>query len=149
MTTITAILGGEKQLGVKIREELDFDKLIRKGMPYAVIEYLKDKLKLADEEIAKIIGTSIRTLSRRRQHPGKKGTEEQRLSPVESDRLYRLAKIYALAERVLEDSEQAVEWLHSGQFGLGGRIPLEMIQTEIGAQEVEDLLVRIEHGVYS
>ena len=40
-------------------------------------------------------------------------------------------------------------WLTSRQFGLGGAVPLEYAETEVGAREVEDLLGRIEHGVYS
>jgi uncharacterized protein (DUF2384 family) len=35
------------------------------------------------------------------------------------------------------------------QFGLGGAVPLEYAETEVGAREVENLLGRIEHGVYS
>jgi len=33
--------------------------------------------------------------------------------------------------------------------GLGGETPLEYAETEVGAREVEDLLGRIEYGVYS
>ena len=64
------------------------------------------------------------------------------------DKHIRLAKIYDFAEHVFNDRQQAVEWLHTKQFGLGGRIPLAMLETEAGAQEVEDLLLRIEYGVY-
>jgi Protein of unknown function (DUF2384) len=45
-----------------------------------------------------------------------------------------------------EDLERAREWLKSPQFALGGEIPLEYADTEPGAQIVEDLLGRIEHG---
>ena len=145
-TVLSAILGSEKQLGIKIRKAKKVDSLIRKGIPFNVVEDLKGSLKLADEEIAEILGMSVRTLSRRRQMKDK---EESRLNAIESDRLFRLVKIFSLAQNVLEDKEQAVEWLHSRQFGLGNCIPLEVIKTEIGTREVEDLLIRIEHGVYS
>jgi putative toxin-antitoxin system antitoxin component (TIGR02293 family) len=55
----------------------------------------------------------------------------------------------ALAEEVLEDAGRAREWLHQPQRGLGNRIPLDLIRTEAGAREVEDLLGRIEYGVFS
>ena len=58
-----------------------------------------------------------------------------------------MARIFALAVSVLESEEMARKWLHRVQRGLGGRVPIEVIQTEAGAQEVEDLLERIEYGV--
>ncbi len=147
MTTITAVLGGEKKLGHRVRKWTDFDFLIREGFPYRVAVYIKEKLDLTDSELSKMLGISLRTLSRLKKEAAARSVEK--LSSVASDRLYRLARIYACAEDVLEDRDQAVEWLHSPQFGLGGRIPLEMIQTEAGSKEVEDLLGRIEYGVVS
>jgi len=49
----------------------------------------------------------------------------------------------------MESLEAGRRWLTSRQFGLGGAVPLEYAETEVGAREVEDLLGRIEHGVYS
>ncbi len=45
--------------------------------------------------------------------------------------------------------EAARQWLKSPQRGLGGVIPLDYAQTETGAREVENLLGRIDYGVYS
>jgi putative toxin-antitoxin system antitoxin component (TIGR02293 family) len=53
------------------------------------------------------------------------------------------------ATEVLETKENARRWLGSAQVGLGGAIPLDYAETEVGAREVEDLLGRIEYGVYS
>jgi putative toxin-antitoxin system antitoxin component (TIGR02293 family) len=66
---------------------------------------------------------------------------------ITSDRLYRVAYILALATEVFEDEDAARKWLHAPQYDLAKRIPLEVIQTEAGAREVENLLQRIEHGV--
>lgn len=155
MTTLTSVFGGQEHLGRRIKGMKDLDEIIRKGIPFKAISYVKNLLHLTDEEMAKTLGTSVRTLSRRKQAAESgmkkraKKEDMERLTTVESDRLYRLAKIAALAEDVFEDRGQAVQWLHSPQVGLGGRKPLEMLQTEIGSREVEDLLIRIEHGVYS
>jgi putative toxin-antitoxin system antitoxin component (TIGR02293 family) len=69
-----------------------------------------------------------------------------RIKPAVSDRLYRTAKIVALAEEVLEDRDQALTWLSSNQKGLGDCMPLDLIETEAGTREVEEELQRIEHG---
>ena len=148
MGTVASILGGEKELGQKIQGPFDFDSLIKKGMPSGVIYYMKKEFNLTDETLALITGISLRTIARRRKTT-KGETAKERLSPVESDRLYRFARIIALAEEVFENKADAMEWLKSPQHGLGGVVPFEMLQTGAGTREVEDLLVRIEYGVIS
>lgn len=71
-------------------------------------------------------------------------TREQNLKEA-----IRLKLMIATATSALGDEEAARRWLHRPQRGLGGRIPVDMIETEAGAKEVENLLGRIEHGVYS
>lgn len=65
------------------------------------------------------------------------------------DRVVRYARLMGLATQVLESPENARLWLSMPKKGLGGAIPLEYAETEFGAREVEDLLGRIEYGVYS
>lgn len=119
---------------------LAFDAIIRKGIPYAKVRIVKAALNLTDNEFADYLGISLRTLQRKR------GSHEK-LSIPEGDRLFRMARIFALAVSVLESEEMARKWLHRNQRGLGGRAPIQVIQTEAGAQDVEDLLEKIEYGV--
>jgi putative toxin-antitoxin system antitoxin component (TIGR02293 family) len=139
---VAAILGGRKVLGKPVGG-LDFADLVKQGLPQPALEHVKEILKLSDREISSALGVSEKTAWRMRHAPAK------RLTSVTSDRLYRLARIFALAEEVLEDREQAREWLRSPQVGLDNRVPFELLETEAGAREVEDLLLRIEHGVLS
>ncbi len=166
MTTVISVLGGEKELGQKVARRIDFDALIKKGIPWGVVSYIKKAFNLPDEVIANILGVSPRTIARRRKTvsvsvkpagaaAGKQRRKKaslhgsERLSPVESDRIYRFARIIALAGDVFEDRDEALEWLKSSQYGLGGRIPFDMLQTDAGAREVEELLVRIDYGIVS
>lgn len=137
---IASTLGGAKTLHHQVTDGADFDLLIREGLPWEAGNFLKESLSLTDKEFAKILGVSERTLSRLR----KVG---ERVPPVASDRLYRLARIFSMAKEVLEDEGRAREWLHRPQIGLGGRVPLDMTETDAGTSEVENLLGRIEHGV--
>jgi putative toxin-antitoxin system antitoxin component (TIGR02293 family) len=118
------------------------DRIIRKGIPWESASDIKKELNLTDGELARILDVSERTLSRLRQ-------AKKRLSASTGDRLYRLIRVYSLAREVFEDKEAARDWLHQPQVGLGGRVPLDFIQTEAGAREVEDLLGRMEYGVIS
>lgn len=139
---VAAILGGRKVLGRPVGR-LDFADLVKQGFPQSALEHVKELLKLSDREVSSALGVSEKTAWRLRHAPAK------RLTSVTSDRLYRLARIFALAEEVLEEREQAREWLRSPQVGLDNRVPFELLETEAGAREVEDLLLRIEHGVLS
>lgn len=141
--SIVAVLGGQTSLGRKIKSTLDLDKLIREGFPYKAGNHVRGLLNLPLPVFAGIIEVSERTLARVRKSPN------QRLSTISSDRLYRLARIYSIACEVLEDDEKAKEWLRHHQVGLGGKTPLDLLHTEAGAKEVEDLLWRIEYGVIS
>jgi len=135
---------GLKNSDIKPRERdrgmLTFDAVIRKGIPYSKVGLVKTALNLTDNEVADYLGISLRTLQRKRD-------SHERLTIAEGDRLFRITRIFALAVSVLESEDMARKWLHREQRGLGGRVPIQVIQTEAGTQEVEDLLERIEFGV--
>lgn len=114
---------------------------IQAGLPYRELDNLRAELDLPMEKLGPILGISRATLHRRK--------AGGRLDMVESDRVVRFARLLGLAASVMESVEAGRRWLNSPQVGLGGAIPLEYAQTELGAREVEHLLGRIEHGVYS
>jgi len=66
-----------------------------------------------------------------------------RLAPFESDRLYRLARIVALAQESLGSHERAVHWLNHPNRALGSVAPVTTLDTELGARQVENVLGRI------
>ncbi|MCW5559673.1 MAG: DUF2384 domain-containing protein [Verrucomicrobiae bacterium] len=114
---------------------------LRAGLSIGELEDLQSSLQIPMERLAPILGISKATLHRRK--------ATGRLDPAESDRVVRFARLMGQAVRVLESEASARQWLSSPQHGLGGAIPLEFAETEVGAREVEQLLGRIEHGVYS
>lgn len=126
----------------KVSNRLDIANNIERGLPIGAIKRVKEAFNLADIEASSVLGISAKTMSRMR----KAGSC---LPTTVGDRLYRLANIFALAHEVLEDEDRAREWLQSPQIGLNNRTPLEVMATEAGTREVEDLLGRIEYGVIS
>lgn len=68
---------------------------------------------------------------------------------AESDRTVRLARVYASAVGMISDADKAVEWLQMPNRALGGKRPIDQLDTDVGAREVEDILGRIAYGVYS
>ena len=103
---------------------------------------LQASLDVPAERLAPMLGISKATFHRR------KGAGE-RLGSAESDRVVRFARLLGRAIKVFGDIENAKQWLNAPQFGLGGAVPFDYAKTEVGAREVENLLGRIEYGVYS
>jgi putative toxin-antitoxin system antitoxin component (TIGR02293 family) len=120
---------------------LEIARSIEEGFPSSAIDRLKEDLGITDVLLSTLVGKTPKTLGRMR------AARSRRLSPIVSDRLFRVAKVYARATEVFEDPSSAREWLHSPQIGLNERTPLDLLVTEAGARAVEDLLTRIEHGV--
>lgn len=116
-------------------------QMIKVGLPIEELDALRAQLDLPMDRLAPKLGISRATLHRRR--------AAGKLDSSESDRVVRFARLTRLAADVLESEETGRKWLLSPQVGLGGAVPLDYATTEIGAREVEDLLLRIEHGVYS
>ena len=115
---------------------------VRAGLAYSELEDLQASLALPMDRLAAQVGLSRATLQRRKKSKGP-------LSAIQSDRVVRLARLMGRAIDVLESEENARHWLTSPQHGLGGATPLDYADTEVGAREVENLLGRIEHGVFS
>lgn len=141
-SAIADFLGGRKALGASPRTAVDWERIIHKGMPARSAEALKASIAVPDALLAQLLGISEKTLSRARAGEG-------RLDSVVSDRLFRVARIVALAIDVLETEDAALHWLKRPQIGLGGRIPLALLTTDAGRDQVEKLLLRVEHGVYT
>ena len=124
-----------------LRKPADLQHAIREGLPYAALEALVAVLEMPHPQVTAILGTAPRTLARRKQ--------SRHLSPIESDRLYRLAHITQLAAQTLGDLAKARAWLGRDNRALGGLTPLSMLDTEIGTRQVEEALTRINYGVYA
>jgi putative toxin-antitoxin system antitoxin component (TIGR02293 family) len=131
-------LGGKQTLGRALTTEHDMREAIRQGFPPAVVEELMRASGLTLKELAIALDLSPRSLQRRRR--------TGRLARYESDRLYRLARIIALADEFLGDHERAIRWLKRPNRALGGIAPVAALDTELGARQVENILGRIAYG---
>ena len=131
-------LGGERTVGRSLSSDRDLREAIREGFRPAMVEELMRASGLTLKELAHALDLSPRSLQRRR--------AGGRLARYESDRLYRLARIVALANECLSDRERALRWLKRPNRGLGGVAPVAAIDTELGARQVENVLGRIAYG---
>jgi putative toxin-antitoxin system antitoxin component (TIGR02293 family) len=135
---VVAELGGERALGRVLANDRDMRDAIRDGFPPAVVEQLMRASGLTLKELASALDLSPRSLQRRRR--------SGKLAGYESDRLYRLARLVAIAHEYLGGQEHARRWLKRPNRALGGVAPVSAIDTEVGARQVENILGRIAYG---
>ena len=119
----------------------DLVEIVRSGLPQSSLAAVMEVLHLSSDSLSSAIALPKRTLSRRK--------KQDRLTADESDRLMRLARIAAHAVSVFGDSSKASNWLKKPNRALGNVSPLSQMDTEVGARMVEQVLGRIEYGVFS
>ncbi len=129
-------------LGIDTADNLKLAKKVESGLPFDAFERVGRVSGLPLESLRTAVRIAPRTLTRRRQ--------ENRLSPEESDRLVSVSRLLSLTIELFEgDIRAALDWFTSKNRALGGISALEAASTEVGSREVEALIGRLEHGVFS
>jgi putative toxin-antitoxin system antitoxin component (TIGR02293 family) len=142
VAAITAVLGGQKVLKRRVGSDTDLRAMTREGLPVSALSALALEMDVERKVLARVVGISDRTLSRRL-------ASGARLSAEESDRMMRVARVFAMTKDTLGSSEKASRWLQKRNIALGGEVPLELLDTDAGRNDVETILGRIEWGIYS
>lgn len=143
MIQVISLLGGRKTFRQLPRTPLDWIYLLRKGFPPAALTSFASHTGMTDAELAQMLGISVRALASRR-------SRKMPLSSGDSERLYRAARLIARANEVFGNFAKGVRWLREGKTPLfRGATPISLLDTEIGAEFVLDLLGRIEDGFFA
>jgi len=132
---IAEILG----LGASVRSMRELDSAVNAGLPKRSLVLLSSRLyrdtRAASAFKFKVIPAA--TWKRR----------QKRLSRQESERIERLARVLAFAEYVLDDRDDARQWMNAPHRELDGKPPLEAARSEIGARRVESVLNKLLFGL--
>ncbi len=129
-------------LGINYKNTAQLIQAIDQGFSFATLERVRRETGLPMKMLADSIGISERTLTRRK--------KERRLTPTESDRLVSVTRLLSLATDLFSgDRNKAIRWFLAPSPALGNASPLEMAVTVTGSREVENLIGRLEHGVFS
>ena len=132
------LVGGAAIIGGAVGPGMDMVKLIRRGLPVGAVQFVLDSRRLTIAELDQIV-LPRKTLANRRRIGN--------LTPEQSDRLIRVARVLAAAEETFGNQEKAGAWLRRPTRALGGECPLLLLDTDEGAREVTALLGRIDHGI--
>lgn len=136
---IVDALGGGSALPGKAHTLEQLRLGVRRGLPFPAFLALAANYGLPKAAVSIVLRTPERTLMRRK--------KEARFLADESDRLVRVARIAVLAEETLGQRDKAGRWLQKANRALGGATPLDHLDTELGARQVEQVLGRIGHGI--
>ena len=114
---------------------------VRSGLPFFAFLALSKQLEISPQHLTAVFGIPPRTVARRK--------EARHFNPQESDRLYRVASTLSQAVEVLGSIDKARLWLKTPNRALGCEMPLDLLDTEIGTRQVEEVLLRLNYGIFS
>lgn len=115
---------------------------VEEGLPVMEVAKFGKQAGFTNGELARLIRIPARTYARR-------VAGHARLKVAEGERAVRLMRLFERAKEVFGTEENTRGWFNARILALGWKTPLEYAQTEPGAREVENIIGRIEHGVYS
>lgn len=141
VTDVAKILGGEKTLRRKIKNQMDWIELIDTGVTKSALSSLAGSLNFSMHQLAGLLPVTERTIQR--YSPG------EHFNAVVSEHIIQIAEVAAKGAEVFKDKEAFNTWLNLPNKALANRKPVTLLKTKFGADMVIDLLVRIEHGTYS
>lgn len=140
-TVVPAPDGVQLFLRLRATKAADLRDAVRRGLPFSALETLSHQLEISPQQCSEVLGIPPRTVARRK--------ESKQLNPQESDRLYRVARAASQAVEVLGSLDKARLWLKTPNRALSCDRPLDLLDTEIGARQVEEVLLRLNYGIFS
>ncbi|MGA9069187.1 MAG: antitoxin Xre/MbcA/ParS toxin-binding domain-containing protein [Terracidiphilus sp.] len=139
---IVEVLGGSQTFQRPVLKAEDLIAEVRSGFPASTVSMLATTLSMHRSLVAERLNIPSRTLSRRL-------ATNSPLTLDESDRTLRMARVVALANEVLGAEDKAQRWMAAPNRALGGKIPFDELDTEMGVRSVESVLYAIAYGMYS
>lgn len=129
-------------LGLKEKQLDSFASGEKVSLPFSALLQFQRQSGLSLKLIGEVIDLPKSTMRTRR--------ARKKLNRHESDRLIRLGRLFARAVDLHEGNHKAAtRWLQHPCQALGNHTPLQYASTELGAREVESVIGRLEHGVFT
>lgn len=114
--------------------------IVKNGITKKQLEAIKSETEFDYHTLSTLLSVSRTTLIK------KKG--EEKFDQPTSERIMLLAELLSYGREVLESKERFNAWIKMPSLTLGGKAPLELLDTLYGIEEVKKELGRIEYGVY-
>lgn len=130
-----------KSIGITVEHPTELISILKSGLPFKSFEVLRDNLAITEKSLVKILQLTASELHERK--------VRGYFHRDESERLYRVARLYDRAYELFADQEMLRSWIKMPKLALAGMSPIYYADLEPGAIEVDDLIGRLQYGVYS
>jgi putative toxin-antitoxin system antitoxin component (TIGR02293 family) len=142
MLGLIELLGGPMLLNASIESYYDLISLSRVGITKASAESVISFTGMSKKNFVEdILNLSIKTLERKQ--------DDDKLDKRTSSLVIEVARVLEHTYQVFNDKEKVQKWLSKPNNALHGESPLSLFSTPTGISMVDDVLTRIEEGVYS
>jgi putative toxin-antitoxin system antitoxin component (TIGR02293 family) len=135
------LLGGRHFMIRKPKTALEFYGAVRRGIPKLSIDFLAQVMNIPMTKMATLLNLSYKTLTRK--------NKVDLLDPSVSSHAFEIADTIAKGLGVFEDEERLNRWLNKENRALHGARPYDLLDTSTGIKLVNQILGRIEEGIYS
>jgi putative toxin-antitoxin system antitoxin component (TIGR02293 family) len=139
--TMRVILGGNKSVPKALASDLDLINLTRHGVRKSSLKSLSDYLGITMDEMSSLLHTSHRNIQRK--------DDDELLDVYKSEQAIELAQVVSKGLEIFGAKENLHQWLHSNLIALGGKKPIDLLDTSFGIRLIYRVLGRLEYGVYS
>ena len=140
-TVTWEMLGGRKFMPAKPASHLDFLMAGTKGIPKLSVVNLSEVLDVPMKDMAVLLNISYKTLGRKK--------EMDHLDMLASSLSIEIANTVTKGLSVFEDADKFNRWLHKENRALKGLSPFSLLNTPTGIKMVNQVLGRIEEGLYT
>ena len=135
------LLGGKHFSSHMPATSMEFYEAMRGGVPKLSVDILAGVMAVSMTTMAVLLNLSYKTLTRK--------DKKELLDPVVSSHTYEMSDIIAKGLEVFEDRDKLNAWLHKENRALSGKRPFDLLDTPTGIKFVNQVLGRLEEGVYS
>jgi putative toxin-antitoxin system antitoxin component (TIGR02293 family) len=139
--SMRVILGGNKSILRPITGDEDLVSLSRKGVHKSSLKSLSNYLGITMEVLSGIFHSSYRNIQRKE--------EDELLDVYKSEQAIEIAQVVSKCLDIFGTKENMQQWFSSSVISLGGKRPIDLLDTSFGIRMIFNTLHRLEHGVYS
>lgn len=135
-------LGGDRLVHTRIESEFDYITIGSSGITKGSVDELANFVGVTRKDMAeRILDISVKTLERK--------TPTQKLDKRISSHAVEIAKVMQHAYEVFEDEQKVKLWVNTENKSLNGMRPVQLMDTLTGLNMIDEVLGRIEEGIYS
>lgn len=139
---LAVLLGGSTLVKQPIRSEFDLIALSNQGLQKASLDALIGHMGMTKKNFAEnILHLSVKTLERKK--------DNEKLDRQTSSHIIEVAKVVEHAFEVFESGDKVQGWLNTPNRALNNFKPIDLFYIPTGLAMVDNVLGRIEEGVYS